>query len=433
MTEPNVRPYEGELTYTLPLYKELNKGCSTFFLRNKLPILLFLFLTSLVSFGYAVVLRDTQSLSYFLFLNLGIFWGSRLFVSFMNRNGGKDYQRMLSNNGGKPRHCVYHFLSDGIHLTDTNSGGITVFPYAQVRKVYETENLVCIVLEHQRVMAVDKRTLSGGPVSAFVEKLLLFSPNAKKKKLSSLTPGKVIQGITIVLSIAYLLLAIWCSAPVTRMREASRTIQPDMSYRQMAQALEPYGIHDIPDSVFDELEEMDAAYSDFYTPSTSDRCLSLLCWAGYGSYDEETWQWTPAECGVFWFDTEAFGLDTMYTDLLRGIRALDSETLCFADFHEDISDVDLEAGTGTQSVSFSWNGQHHTLTAKVDYDWYDLSVLTELNDLIREETGGRQLYFAWDQGQGFLVFFGDAQWAKDFSAATGILLYRSPYSTGALF
>lgn len=433
MTEPNVRPYEAEITYDLRTFKEFQKGNRLYFLRTKSPYLIYLFCALLMTYVYAFLYRSTTILSWYLLLLLAVFWGIRLFHYIADRNGGIGYKRMLSDNAGKPRHSRYQFLSDGIHETDMISGGVCILPYSQVRSVFETENLLTIVLEHRRVLSLDKRTLSGGPVSSFVEKLLLFSPNAKKKKLSSLTPGKVIEGITIVLSIVFLLLAIWWSAPVTRMREASRTIQPDMSYRQMAQALEPYGIHDIPDSVFDELEEMDAAYSDFYTPSTTDRCLSLLCWAGYGSFDYDTWERTPAECGVFWFDCEAFGsMDQMYTSLLQGISALSPEELDFSDYLEDVTAVDMDAGTGTQTIRFTWKGSRHSLTAKVDYDWYDLSVLDALSDLIRDETGKR-LYFAWDGGQGYLVFYGDRAWARDFSEATGIILYTSPFSAGAMF
>ena len=64
----------------------------------------------------------------------------------------------------------------------------------------------------------------------------------------------------------------------------------------------------------------------------------------------------------------------------------------------------------------------------MDYDWYDLDALEQLNEIILDADTGKQLWFASDGGQGLLVFYADAQWSGNFFAATGIKLHSSPRS-----
>ena len=88
--------------------------------------------------------------------------------------------------------------------------------------------------------------------------------------------------------------------------------------------------------------------------------------------------------------------------------------------------MDVEAGTGIQKVSFDWNGASYTLEATVMYDWFDMNVAADLAELVKEQNTGRYLYFAYDGGQGILVFYGTPQWCNDFERVTGIDLYDDP-------
>lgn len=432
MVEPNVRPFQAEITYDLPTYKKLTASYDRYLPRTnmvKVVVILLLLIYSLV-FGH--MQDNSYSSGGILLLCLGIFWGAKLVQHLRSRDGGSSYKRMLSSNGGSPVHYDYSFLSDGIHIFNPHTNGSTCFPYSQVKAVFETDDLFVIELEHKQLLPLEKSTLTGGPASTFVEKLLAASPNAKKKKLTSLLPGKLIHGALILVSLGVLLYALWLTAPVQGLLESNRSIHNSMSYQQIAEELTDLGIHDIPASVIEELEAYDEEYNYTYTYQMN-KCLDLLCWAGVGEYDLDTWEWTPSECGVYWFDSEVFGLETMYSDFLRGVSALDSEALAFTNIQENTDQVNWELGAGKQSVSFSWNGQDYTLTGQVHYDWFDLDVAVDLNDILKSQGTGKQLYFAWDQGQGYLVFYGDAQWAQAFQKATGIRVTTDPYALDAIF
>jgi hypothetical protein len=68
------------------------------------------------------------------------------------------------------------------------------------------------------------------------------------------------------------------------------------------------------------------------------------------------------------------------------------------------------------------------LEAVVDYDWFDLYAAADLADIVKAENTGKQLYFAFDGGQGVLVFYNTPQWRKAFEKATGIPLSDDPRS-----
>ncbi len=431
MTEPNTRPFTASVTYDLATYNEMQKGSQFCSVRYHLSHLLVMgiitwFIVTFVSY-------DKVYLSKMIFIFMGVFWGIILFSYLRNKKGNTRYQQILTSNNGSPAHLGYTFLEDGIHINNTNTNGTHLIPYSQIRNIFETNNLFLLILEHRQLLAISKDSICGGPVCTFTQKLLDAATNVKKKRVKTLLPGKIIHRIFIVFSICCVLLAVWWSAPLQNLRENRRPINQNTDYRQIAAELETLGIHVIDEDLIQELEEFDASYWPGYSPDGTEKYISLLSWVGMGTYEEDTLEWTPLECGVFWFDAEAFDPGNMYTDLLCGIRALDKNILCFSDIQEDTTSVDWDSGTGTQKVSFYWNGQQHTLTASVDYDWYDLSFLDRLNEIIKDNADGKQLYFAWDLGQGFLVFFGDPQWASRFESATGIRLYTSPHYTDAFF
>lgn len=431
MTEPNARPFTASVTYDLATYKETDIAYQRFFLRNSFA---YLFVVAFMVYLFNAFLPHNKIfLSQMLILFWSIFWGSSLFRHFRNKNGSKSYKQMLASNNGMPTHLEYTFLADGIHIHNTCTNGISIIPYGQIRNVFETDNLIVLVQEHQLMIPVSKDSICGGPVCAFSQKLLQAATSVKRKKVKTLLPGKLIHGAFVAFSVCCILAGLLWSPPAQNIRDTHRAINNTMDFRQIADELEPLGIRNIPDDVFRDLSEAEFMYGPSLYYDSTGKCLSLLTLAGMGTYDEDTWAWTPSRCGVFWFDSEAFDLEHMYTNLLLGISALDPDTLCFTDIQEDTSNVDWMNGTGSQKVIFHWNDQSYTLYASVDYDWYDLTFLSQLNNVMLTETDGKQLYFAWDQGQGLLVFFGDKQWASRFESATGIALYTDPIYTGAIY
>lgn len=431
MLGPNVVPFQASMTYDLPTYKEYVKAGGYYSVRIMISKLIAISLFALYFYLFGILFPDTTKLSTFLLIALALYWVPALIQFLRGRNGGIGYQRMLSDHNGTPLHQQLTFLDEHIQLFVPFTNSTHNFPYHQVRKVFETETLIVIVLEYNRAVSFQKDSLTGGPLNTFIAALYEKCPKLKRKKLTSpLLPGKIVHGILIAASVASLLLAIWWSEPVQEYRANHRSINNAMSYTEIAEALEEFGIHDIPQPVIDELESYDEEYDYFYTFETN-KCLDLLSWTGMGEYNYITWEWTPSECGVYWFDAEVMSIDTMYTDFLQGVQALDPEALNFTEIKETVSGLGEETGWTVHSVSFTWNGQQQTLTGNSMYDWFDLNVAVQLNDILKDS--GKQLYFAWDQGQGYIVLYGDKAWARSFELATGIDLNTDPSKLDALY
>jgi hypothetical protein len=197
----------------------------------------------------------------------------------------------------------------------------------------------------------------------------------------------------------------------------------DMTCQEIVTMLEDLGITGADPEVLAEIEDYIAKYPDIYN-SNVDKILDVLFCMGYDTYNAETGEWAPAANGVFYFDLECGSIDTMYTDFLRGVSALDPE-LDFENIQEDKSGANYELNKGKQAADFTWNGTSYRITGKVDYDWFDLGAADDLKNIIRDADTGKQLYFASDAGTGLIVFYRDAAWAKKFESTTGIKLYDS--------
>lgn len=423
MLGPNVVPFQASMTFDLPTYKEYVKAGGYYSVRMMISKLIVISLVALYFYLFGIRFPDRTTLSTFLLIALALYWLPALIRFLRDRNGGTGYKRMLSNHNGTPLHQKLTFLDEHIQLFVPLTNSTYTFPYQQVRKVFETETLVVIILEFNRAVSFQKDTLTGGPLSTFLSVLLEKCPNIKRKKQASPLPGRIVHGLLVAVSVICLLLAIWWSGPVQKYRANHRSINNSMSYAQIAEALEEFGIHDIPQSVIDMLESYAGEYDPLYTPEIN-KCLELLSLTGMGEYNYFSGDRTPTQCGVYWFDTEVVYTDTMYTDFLLGVQALDPEALSFTDIEETASDLVAQTGWTVHSVSFTWNGRQYTLTGNSIYDWFDLDVAAQLNRILKGS--GKQLYYAWDRGQGYLVFYGDKAWAKAFEQATGIDLDTDP-------
>ena len=153
---------------------------------------------------------------------------------------------------------------------------------------------------------------------------------------------------------------------------------------------------------------------------------SLLIDMGAPDYDDDL-RIVGYSDEVFWFDFEGFDLSTDYIDILNGMLAL-SQGSCLdgvTDIEEDTGKVDWERGTGTVTVSMTFNGAQYQWDMEAYYDWIDGDVLGVFNALLEQEESQKFFYATGDNGQGAIVFFCTEEWARAFEMATGLEMEAS--------
>lgn len=192
------------------------------------------------------------------------------------------------------------------------------------------------------------------------------------------------------------------------------------SFTEIRGILEKYGISGITDEMIEWYEENMKLMPEVF--EFNNKTAMLLTEAGTGVTNYDTWEWTPAENGVYCFDVEVFNSEMMYTNFLLGVSAIGEGELDFNNITEDTSGVDWENGTGKRTVSFEWNGCTYTLEAECNHDWFDIAAASGLSRIIRENGNGKRLYFASDGYQECIIFYRDAEWAEAFQKETGLEL-----------
>lgn len=415
-------PFQGEMLYDLPAMREINRGSLLFQPRVYIPRLLF-GIALVYNLVVQAIFSPDSSLSFIFLVLCASFFLSQLIVFFSTRNGGIHYKRMLSANNGQPTHQFISFDLTGIYVSNPDNGSNVVYRYEQIRSLAQTQNFFVLLLEYNQFLVVRKDRITGGSYQELANYLIPICPKLKPRKIRDCLPGRIVNWVVLVIWTLSMLLVLYRLPAVQNWIESTRPINNSMSYQEIADALEPMGIH-IDEETITELEEFYASYDFEFYGSGYSKTLDLLCYAGYGTIDENTWEWTPSDSGVYWFDMEVWDINAMYSDFLRGVSALDPEELDFANIQEDLSRVNWDTGSGTQSASFDWNGQTFCIGGQVDYDWFDPQAGDDLSKIVAAQTG-KQLYFAYDEGQGFLVFYGTQEWAKQFKAMTGINLTSS--------
>lgn len=418
--------FTSTVTYDLPLYREFQKGAvGAMGYRAVTQWVLIGCLACLI-----LMIAVTGNISAFLFLAVflllaaGVTW-------IGGRGGGIQYKRILSNSGGQPPRTVVAVSAEGIRTENSYNGNINSFAFDRVRKIVETQNLLILMMEYQQGIVIDKRTLTGVSVEELKCKLLAACTGVKKKKIRT-GKGAKIRGIILGVLFALGLLMCLLQGVSGGRLLGSHILQYDgiavsklngLTYKEIGEKLEALGIGGIDGETVEGLQKEWDALPEEYR-QYSDKTLDLLTALGYGSYDPETWEWLPSSSDVYAFDMEALNVDSMYTDFLRGVAALGGGELDFTDFEENLDQVNWEQGTGKRSVSFTWNGERFQLNAKMMNDWFDVSVLDDLNGIIAPRCGGKQLYFAYDGGQMILVFYCDQAWAGSFEDMTGLPLWN---------
>ena len=220
--------------------------------------------------------------------------------------------------------------------------------------------------------------------------------------------------------------AIYQTAPFSPpAAEAFPTGDPEKaaeSLQKATEALEELGIEGAAEAgarLAEEVPEEDLAY---FITDTSDAALWLLSDLGYGEWAEDTWAWSPTSDQVYYLDFEVFNLDRMYTDTLAGIAAITGDDAVFADVAEDLTAVDYEADSGTQTITFTCNGIPCRYEAEFFGDWLDPGFLTYVGRVLDRLDTDKQLYTCFDGGQGCILLWQTPRWVEQLQKATGLQL-----------
>lgn len=314
----------------------------------------------------------------------------------------RDYPKILQSNNGEPMHNRIHLRADGIHLVNPRSGNEMFYAYSQILRIVETPKLILLLTADKKWIILQKCWLQGGTPAELAAFLREHCPRVPR--IHGIRFGQWVHRIYVSTMIAGTLLglALLFGAPIVP--------EESKSFTELATELSSLGIT-ISQETVAEVEAFYAEYPQLSPeegPSNADKARDLLFMEGMGDFDGETFEWTPSDSGVYWMDVEVFYVDSIYTDFFAGLSAMDEE-LDFANVQEDYSKVDIDSGTGTLPVSFDFHGQHYELNARYNYDWFDDAVLSEVIRIVNSADGEKQLYYAFDGGQGFLFYYGTTE------------------------
>ena len=404
--------YTAEAVLTAPVHNEFN--ISYLHTRKYRTVLHFLYILFLI---LLVTLSDSPKNQYFVIFFAVFFW---IEVILNNRKGGNiQYKRTIAANNGKPFSQSYQFYEDRVDCHNLYTNADVTYQYDKFLSLIETKNLLVLLMNYRLCLVIEKSKVAGGSPDELTNFLLDHCARIKPRKVKKVNFGKWVHRVLLVVAAICFLLAILNLAGLHMPDLLSGRLHNNMSYQEMASELEPLGI------TIEELETFDREYAeeygvDYYRDNPyASKIIDLLYWEGSGITDPETYQWTPSRSGIYWSDMEVMNVDTMYTDLLTGIAAMDRE-LEISGICEDYGSVNMEYGTGTVSVTFALNGRQAQLSANFDYDWLDIDVLREIGQLLTEDDLDKDLYFAFDEGQGFYLYYGHHANVGSLNRKTGL-------------
>lgn len=414
--------YQSHITYDKPTHLEFQRAViksspSQLVLKIILSVLLFLMIIIRLFSGMA---QSGIALALYTLL----IW----VICLCSIRWGGNYKRLLSANMGQPQQFSYCFLQDSIEERNPAGAVIAKFSYDQVRRVIESKHYYILMLKHRIGILVRKDAMPEGAAEQFLDFLGWHCPKWRSARPSRGGAGRIMDWVTGVMTVATLVLCL-VNIPVIQLPDVQfpgsqqGTLTNEMTYQEMAQQLQAVDIH-ISEQAIKELEEFDAEYAaeygeDFYSGFfAGSKIYDLLSWEACGFYDEQTWEWTPSQSGVFYFDTEVMNVDSMYTDFFTGLSNMNDD-LDFSNIREDYSGTNLEAGTGTVAVSFDWKGRTYNLDAVYDYDWFDVEFLQEVGEIIAADGDSRDLYVYFDE-VGCLLYYGTAEQVAQLEAFTGL-------------
>lgn len=187
--------------------------------------------------------------------------------------------------------------------------------------------------------------------------------------------------------------------------------------------LRDLGFTELSDDMAAQTQEffLNSPYTDF---TTEDVMISLLSILGSGSYDFDTWTFTPSSSQVYAFDMEVFDIGNMYTQFFQGIMAINNDEFTITDIEDSgaVADEDLDLGLGLRKITFCYNQKSYEFNAKVMYDWFDGDIIGYMNKVFKKEKNPKRLYYMTDGYQECIIFYSSEEWAAYFSAVTGFTL-----------
>lgn len=200
------------------------------------------------------------------------------------------------------------------------------------------------------------------------------------------------------------------------------TAQAVLTVHETIAALKELGID--ATSVEDEIAESFNAFPSEIAESmdAEQRNGMILMYIDWLLYSDEAAEPSTEPRQFFCFDMECMELERMYTVFVNSVAEIAGDDLVFTDIQEDTSQVDYDSGTGVQTISFQCNGKAYQYNAVVYNDWFDVGMLTFMNDVISEQSSGRHLYVTSDGYQTCIVFCRTKDWAARFKKSTGITL-----------
>lgn len=424
--------FTSEVYYDLSLHKEYLRVARSSYGRN----ILFQFISLLCALY--ILAQFPHNYPVILFLIISVFVIITNVVRYSkNKDGDVMYRQILYQNDGKPPHQFRSFEADGIHSKNLDTGRERVDGYEHIVSLMESKNLLILVLDVNMVVDIDKRTLTGGSRDELVAFLRANCPKLKKRISTGLL-GRILNYLMLT---AILVGSIWGCAVLLQIPETlSGQVTNRTSYEEIAAELEELDIH-IDPAVIEEITQYEAEYFDDNQLLYYDypKALNLLCWAGQADYEEDVfysapgieafdWRVVPSTSGVYWFDTEVINLDSIYTDFLVCVDAMDEE-LTFSNIREDYSRVSFLSGTGTVCFSFDYLGEHYELEAEFNGDWFDTDMLFAVGRILAADNDPQELWFAHDQGQGLLLYYGTEEQAAALEQKTGIAFYDTVHMT----
>lgn len=409
--EENKTVFASELKADLPLFREFLDLSIDVYRRNAV-VLLFMIVMLL-----HCIANMSNSFYVVIFAFLGISFSLTYWLKRRKlKDGGVAYKQLLYQHEGQTPHQIIRFEEEQLIHQNLITGTERKTPYSQYVQLWESKNLLVLILDVNMYQLIDKRSITGGTSDELIAFLQKKCPNLKKRVQTGRF-CRFIRRLLWAVMVAGMVITLLTLFHIPE--KLSGQITNDMSCEEIAVALAEVGIV-IDPSTIDEME----AYGDgawdlpgFHYEDHA-KALYLLSWEGMGKYDYETWEWTPSTSGVYWFDMEVMDVSAIYTNFLRGLDAMD-ENLTFSNMFEDYSAADIENGTGIVTFSFDYQGEHYVLNAQYQYDWFDTNMLTQLGRILQQDSDAKSLWYTFD-GQGVLLYYGTAAEALALEQKTGI-------------
>lgn len=319
----------------------------------------------------------------------------------------KEYQKMVDSNFGNRPHLVSIMDGDGVRTRNLNKDKHFELTPGQISGALRSKWFVHVYNQDRSAFInFDTRAMTEGSGDALAARLEELGH--KPEKLRSV---RWLRRLTQIASVLYILLGLLFHIAFADIGEMPNMDVPAMDVHTAASVLEELGVGGITEEIIAEIEA--------YPYRADNEVTSLLSYVGFGEYDDETWEWSPAGNGVYAVDMEFFEISRMYTNFLAGIEDIGGGELVFEDIEEDVWIGSAELGYGWKKVSFTLNGARHTLRPFMNMDWLDIGFADQVAKLVDRADTGKRLYFLYEPDTVFYVFYRDAAWAEEFEAKTG--------------